>query len=267
MKIGVSTGCLYPTDTLKGIENLLDAGFDRFEIFFNTFSELEADYLERIRNLLIRRNGSVASVHPFTSSYESFLLFSAHEKRFLDGISFYEMYFRTAKRLGADKVVLHGMQDRFSAAVDAAEYCRRFAMLARRAREYGVTLLQENVNLCVANAPDFIMKMIELIPDEAYFVLDTKQALLGGHRPEELAGIMGDRMLHLHISDRSKDGSCVLPGCGSEDIPGFINELSRLGYNGDLMIEVYRFSYTEASELSEAKKYLDRLVADTVGNK
>ena len=34
MKIGISTACLYPMETCRALETLLQAGFRQFEIFF-----------------------------------------------------------------------------------------------------------------------------------------------------------------------------------------------------------------------------------------
>lgn len=258
MRIGISSGCLYPMSSLKAVQLLLESGFKRFEIFFNTFSELENDFLDKLEYLFDSFDASVSSIHPFTSSYESFLLFSAYEQRFLDGISFYEMYFRTARKLGADKVVLHGIQDNFSGAITLDEYFRRFLLLAQRAEEYGIMLLQENVYSHRSNDPDFIKQMINALPQYARFVLDTKQAIKSGYDPAFLASVMGNRLRHIHISDVGINGSCLLPGKGSFDFPSFISSLE--DYDGDLIIEVYRSSYDQISELSESGKFLEKLI-------
>lgn len=256
MKIGISTGCLYPMLTEETVSLLLSEGFDTFEIFFNTFSELEGDYLDRLKDMLDRKNASVHSVHPFTSSYESYLLFSGYQRRFEDGVNMYEMYFRTAKRLGADKVVLHGMRSDF-AAIGREEYFRRFELLCHRAASYGSEFLQENVNLHCSNDPDFIAEMIKTIPESAGFVLDTKQALRGGYSPSEFALMMGDKLRHVHISDCTKDGRCILPGEGIFDFEEFFSVLKKINYDGDLIIEVYRTSFDGISELKKSMEYLE----------
>ena len=259
MKIGVSTGCLYPELTENCVRELLAEGFDLFEIFFNTFSELEPDYLRKLNFMLNEKNAGVRSIHPFTSSYESYLLFSGYERRFEDGVRFYEMYFRTAKQLGADFVVLHGVHDSF-AAISEKEYCRRFAVLAECAKAYGVTLLQENVNMHLSNRPGFIRTMLETIPDSANFVLDIKQALRGGYAPEEFAVLMGTKLRHIHISDCTEDDKCTLPGKGCLDYAAFFRTLQNIGYCGDLIIEVYGNSYSELSELTQSKEFLNKFV-------
>ena len=106
MKVGISTGCLYPMLTEECIDVLAKLGFTSFEIFFNTFSELKDEYLDMLKYILEKYNARVKSIHPFTSSYESFLLFSDYERRFMDGIKIYEMYFRTARKIGAESPFL-----------------------------------------------------------------------------------------------------------------------------------------------------------------
>ncbi|MBQ3928619.1 MAG: sugar phosphate isomerase/epimerase [Clostridia bacterium] len=265
MKIGISTGCLYPMLTEDCICELLQWGFDSIEIFFNTFSELEEPYLAQLKDMLDRHGAVVRSIHPFTSSYESFLLFSAYERRFDDGVRLYEMYYRAAARLGAKKVVLHGLREDFHSALPVEEYFRRFAVLQQRAAEYGVTLLQENVNRFISNRIDFVRQMKEKIPQSAAFVCDIKQAHLGGIRPVDMVCAMGSSLKHIHINDFSADDRCVLPGCGVFDYKEFFDNVQKTGFDGDVMIEVYRFSYDKLSELRAAYDYLTAVCSEYGG--
>ena len=139
--------------TKDSLEALSGQGFRLFEIFFNTFSELEPDYTDKLKRILERGGAEICSIHPFTSSYESFLLFSAYEKRFEDGLRFYEMYFRTARRMDCRYVIIHGLSDLFSY-ISHREYFRRFLLLAELANKFGVTLLQENVYKHIGNSPE-----------------------------------------------------------------------------------------------------------------
>ena len=71
MKIGVSTGCLYPELTEKSLALLTEGGFDLFEIFFNTYSELQDGFLNNLSDLCRVNNSEIVSLHPFTSVFES----------------------------------------------------------------------------------------------------------------------------------------------------------------------------------------------------
>lgn len=259
MRIGVSTGCLYPALTEVSFEKLLRGGFDLFEIFFNTFSELDTDYLDRIKYRCSCYGAEIRSVHPFTSSFESYLLFSGYERRFIDGVKMYDMYFRAAQRLGAEFVVIHGMQIQYSSISDN-EYFRRFNILSQEGKKYGITLLQENVYNHHSGSIDFIRRMKDYSGKDAAFVLDAKQARRCGYDPGEMAEVMGDALRHIHISDGYKDEQCTLPGTGDFDFYSFFDTLGSIGYKGDMVIEVYGNRLYDIPSLIEAKKYLEIMV-------
>lgn len=265
MKTGISTGCLYPELTENSIKILTCMGFDRFEIFFNSFSELEPDYLDRLRYYLDSHSARVVSVHPFVSSFESFLLFSAYERRFIDGAAFYEMFYRAASRIGADKVVLHGLNTSYASSLSDKEYFRRYGIMQENALKYGVELLQENVNIFRSSRPEFISGMKEALPGKAAFVLDVKQALRAGVDPLSMADAMGDRLRHVHISDRNSEGMCVLPFAGNFDLNGFISGLAHRGYDGDLIIEVYRTGFDTLPQLMDSGVRLAQAVERITG--
>ena len=259
MRAGISTGCLYPLTTERALETLLDNGFDTFEIFFNTFSEMETDYLLRLKQLITSYGASISSIHPFLSSFESYLLFSGYERRFEDGLNMYEMFYRCASIMGADKVVLHGMRDAYSS-IGEKEYFHRFSLLHERGRCYGVSLLQENVDKYYSNRPNVLMEMKKTIPVTSGFVLDVKQALRGGHDPVEMAGIMGDKLRHIHISDCTAGGGCVLPGQGCFDFEGLFSALRKTGFDGDIIIEVYSGCFEDASDLVKARRFIEQFI-------
>ncbi len=50
----------------------------------------------------------IVSLHPYSSGYEPFLLYSAYARRFEDGKALYTRFFEAAAELGASIVVMHG---------------------------------------------------------------------------------------------------------------------------------------------------------------
>lgn len=54
MRIGASTACLYPMETEKAVATLIENGFRIIEIFFNSFSELEPEYLEKLNEYILK---------------------------------------------------------------------------------------------------------------------------------------------------------------------------------------------------------------------
>ena len=260
MDIGISTGCLYPMLTEDCLKALCDIGFRNFEIFFNTFSELETDYLDNILKIISPYNAKVVSIHPFTSGFESYLLFSNYERRFYDGVTFYEKYFRTAKYIGANKVVLHGLTTVYKSSMTNSEYFRRFDILQNSAEKYNVSLLQENVNLFRSNNICFIKDMKTEIPLSAGFVCDVKQAVRGSISPFEMVQTMGSHLRHIHINDFDHDNNCVLPGKGCFDFNLFFDTIKNAGFDNDIIIEVYRSSFETLNELLDSYKFLKKFL-------
>ena len=261
MKIGISTGCLYPMLTENSVELLTDTGFDTIEIFFNSFSELEPDYLDKLKYTLENHGTTVSAIHPFTSSYESFLLFSNYERRFEDGIKFYEMFFRTAKKLSADKVILHGLTTDHRSSLDNEDYFIRFKRIRDIAGKYGTELLQENVAKFKSGDPLFIKDMKSFFNGDIGFVCDTKQAHRKGVSPVEFSDIMGTSLKHVHLSGYTSKNECILPDERSAPhTENFIKHLIHNGFNGDIIIEVYRSGFENINELKHTKKYLEDIV-------
>ena len=260
MSIGISTACLYPMYTEQALEILLDQGFRLFEIFFNTISELAPDFIARLGKMMEKKGATLKSIHPFTSGFESYLLFSNYERRFEDGMRFYDRYFETAARLGAQIVVLHGDRSPEKSGLTENQYFDRFAQLAQRGRRYGVTLAQENVNLYRSADPQFIQRMRAYLGGEASFVLDLKQAVRAGFDPFTMYQAMGDRLVHLHVNDHREGQDCLLPGKGKMDFSRLKAYLEADGYRGDFIIEVYRKNFQEIRELTESYRYLSHIL-------
>ncbi len=260
MDIGISTGCLYPMLTEDCLKTLCEIGFRHFEIFFNTFSELETEYLDDILKIISPYNAKIKSIHPFTSGFESYLLFSNYQRRFYDGVKFYEKYFQTAKYIGAEKIVLHGLTTVYKSSLTDSEYFKRFDILQNSAEKYGVRILQENVNLFRSNDIRFIEKMIAEIPQSAEFVCDVKQAVRGDISPLEMIKAMGSHLKHIHINDFDHDNNCVLPGKGCFDFEKFFDTIQNTGFDDDIIIEVYRFSFDKINELADSYEFLKKFL-------
>jgi sugar phosphate isomerase/epimerase len=266
LEIGVSTACLYPMYTEQSLETLLTQGVRLFEIFLNSPSELRPDYLDGLKNKLHEAGARVISIHPFTSGYESYLLFSGYHRRFVDGMDWYEGYYRAAAQLGARFVVLHGEKAQPSSGIDEEEYFARFAELSARGKPYGVTLAQENVNLCRSADPGFIRRMRNALGEQVAFVLDVKQAVRAGFNPYDMCDAMGQRLVHLHVNDHMAGQDCLLPGRGGMDYQRLKTMLVRQQYCGDCVIEVYRRNFNTYDELMEAQRFLEKTFATEIRN-
>ena len=263
MDAGISTACFYPMETEKALADILHNGVKKVEIFFNAPSELEQGFLRQLNVQIKAADARVVSIHPFTSGFEPFLFFQKYERRFRDSLDFYRRYFFAAASLGARYVVFHGnLQEK---AGDPQDYFERFALLRESSLEQGVTLVQENVNRYCSAKVDFILQMRRYLSDQVEFTLDLKQSVLAGEGVEAICKAMGSRLRHIHISDHisghSPKEACLPIGKGHFDFANFFRRLQKDGYQGDMVLELYRHSYERPEELYHSVRTLQDILS------
>ena len=257
-KIGVSSSCFYPLETEESFIKIAAFDVSCAEVFFNSPSELSAEF---IRSLNRRRSDAgiqIAAVHPFMSFAESFFLFSSYERRFLDMLPFYERFFEITKELGADIFIFHGAKP--TGSVDDEIYFERFAKLTEIGRRYEVQVCQENVVHYKSESPDFLKKMAEAIGDDFGMVLDVKQARRAGYSYHDFLKTMSRYIRHVHVSDYTEYKDCVTPGDGVFDFGTFFAEMTEAGYDGAYIIELYKDSYKEEKDVGQAYKNLKKIL-------
>lgn len=256
MKLGISTACLYPMETERSLKTLAPMGFEAYEIFFNTFRELQPDFLKQLR--VLAEDKEIVSVHPFTSGFETMLLFSSYRRRFEDTLEFYRNFFDAANQLGAKIMVLHGERDPVRSTITEEEYFDRYAELFRLGRQNGIIVAQENVNRFRSESPSFISRMRKSLGTECAFVFDVKQAVRAGKDPYEMLSAMGERLVHVHVNDNTPQEDCLLPGCGEMDYQRLREALRALSYDGCVILEVYRKNFKAFSEIVQSRRCLER---------
>lgn len=263
MKIGVSTACMYPMETERSFAALNQSGFRLFEIFFNSYCELQGPILQEIRRTAASYGSRVVSIHPFTSGYEPFLLFSNYQRRFEDGLELYKRYFETANALNAGIVVIHGLKEKQDG-IGLEEYCRRFRLLKEAGARAGVLVAQENVNGYVSARAETLREMRRLIPDVS-FVFDPKQAVRAGQDPFEILSVMGGNLCHVHLNDHDGQNTCLLPGQGGFDFDRMFRCLWDSGYHGEFVLELYRQNFSRQAQLWDGAQTLDALYQKNQG--
>lgn len=256
MKIGISAASFYPMYAEDAVNKIIELGAPVTEIFFNCPREMKKSFLLPTREKLNNNNCNIKSIHPFTSSWESFLLFSEYYPRFEDGVELYKRYFEAANILGAKIIVIHG--DQCSGKITDEEYYERFEILANEGKKSGVIVAQENVNRFRSQSINFILNMKKYLYDDVSFVLDIKQSIRSGHSPYDVCEAMGGNIVHVHVNDHDKENDCLLPGCGDMDYIKLHRMLTRNGFDGDFVIEVYRKNYLEYSELRNSMIFLQK---------
>lgn len=249
-KIGVSSSCLYPLETEKSLEFLGKSGIRYAEIFFNASCELEDDFVALLDKIRREYGMEIVSVHPTMSLAESFMLFSAYERRYREGLDNFKRYGEIANQLGAKYVILHGGKP--NGVLDDLGYCERFSDVARAVKDNGAQLLQENVVNFRAGSLQMLKTMKEQLGSDVGFCIDVKQSIRAGYSPIDAINTVGENLKHIHISDNTPDNDCMLPTKGSFDFAELMNTAEANGFNGAAIIEVYRNAYGEYSEIISA---------------
>ena len=67
---GVSSACFYPVETEKSLELTGEYGFRNVELFLNSHSELDDEFVEKLIGIKEKYNLNIVSVHPFASFAE-----------------------------------------------------------------------------------------------------------------------------------------------------------------------------------------------------
>lgn len=257
MNLGISTACFYPEVTEKAVKYLCENGTPEIEVFFNSACEMRGNILSEISNITKSNGTRVVSVHPFTSGFEPFMLFSDYERRYLDGLEFYKRYFDACNILGAEIMVLHG--DRADSRHGEERYFERYLGLYRAAQKEGVCVAQENVCRCKSRDLVFLSSMKKQLGDELSFVLDLKQATRSELSYKDVLSVMGDKLVHVHLNDCDQDHDCLLPSQGKRNFKELFLKLKDLKFKGSAIIEVYRENYGEYTELLKSLDFLKNI--------
>lgn len=255
MRCGVSTACLFPCETSQSLERLVACGIPAVEIFFNTFGEMEPEYIEKLRAILEDRT-QVLALHPCTSFMETFFFASDYPARREEGMRLYRRWFEICSELSIPRVVFHG--DHKATPYPFEDYCRNYGELRRMAKEYGVDFCQENVVRCKCGFPEFIRRMREVLDDDVSFVLDVKQMRRAQVSADEMISAMQGRISYLHLSDWTDDCDCTPPGTGRFDFDTLFAELQRGGFGGDMVVELYRNGFETVDQLETSRQWIER---------
>lgn len=258
MLLGVSSASLYPLETERAVKQLGELGVRNTEIFLNDFSEMSGAIFDEILHTLHEYGMNVVSVHPFTSPMESMFLFSNYPRRQQALLDMYRRFFECMNKFGAKIFVLHGAILSSNCPDDL--YFEQFSRLLDAADEFGVTVGQENISYCKSGSLDFLKRLREECGERTKYVLDLKQARRSGLSALEILDELGKDVIHIHVSDADGKSDCLPVGAGTENLALIVNRLKELGFDGALLIELYRSNYSEYEELAEGVKRLEKLL-------
>lgn len=260
MKAGLSTACLYPMKVEKAFRQLAENGVKTAEIFVNSHCELSDPYRAEMLAVQKEYGIEVVSVHPFTCGIEPMMLFTDYERRVTDMLDYYKRFFDYMNLFGAKFFILHGNKNQNP--FPDEKYFERYLRLQETAAKFNVCAVQENVSRCTSGSLEFLVKMKNALGDNAAFVLDTKQAHRAGNDPIEMVRALGENIKHVHFSDYGTAGDCLKLGLGEYDNHSLFSELKSRGFDGNVIIELYKGSYENIEDLAENCRQLDKLLAE-----
>ena len=262
MKTGVSTASLFMRENNEDALPLLEGlGVKCAEVFLTSFGE----YDDGFARLLKSRVGGleITSVHDLNTQFEP-QLFSLHKRVKRDAFFWLEKVLSAGKILGAPCYTFHGTArvkraSRSGKSDDFARMGCAFQEIAKTCEKYGISLCLENVEWATYNRPTVFSAMREYVPS-LLGVLDVKQARISGYDYREYLNEMAERIALVHISDVDENGKIVLPSKGVFDFNELILRLKDVGFDGPLLVEVYKESYSEIAELKAACEYIDEIL-------
>ena len=257
MNIGASTSCFYPLETEKSLDKVIETGFKKAEIFFNSLSELEPDFVNEMKKQADASGLEVLSVHPFSAALENTCIFSEYQRRYDDYIDVYKKHFHAAALLGAKYVVIHGALARQKRDVPKELYIERFNNLIELGKQEGISVCQENVVRFLSESLDFLKEMRNALGDDFKMVFDIKQSIRSGYDPFEVLDEMKNDIVHIHISDSNAKFDCLPPGRGNFDFKRLFDEMNGAGYKGDYVIEIYSKGFDVENELITSRKFFE----------
>ena len=171
-------------------------------------------------------------------------------------LDYYKHYFAAMEALGAEIFVLHGGKSSGNVPL----YAERFCQIAETAKEFGVTVAQENVSRCASGSAAFLAELKKALGTEAKFVLDVKQSVRSGESPEAMLETLGESVIHVHISDHGSYGDCLKVGSGSFQIKRFLSRLSEISPDCSVMLELYRSAFSSTADLIQNYQVLEHMI-------
>lgn len=258
MNLGVSSSCFYPNVPEIALRKVGEMGIKTTEIFINSPMELSGEIFREIKKVKEYYDMDVVSMHPFTSGSEAFFLFSEYKRRFLDMLDFYKQYMYACGEIGAKLLVVHG--EKKEKRISDEEYYERFNILHETGKLYGVSVAQENVFNFASGNPEFLIKMKEYMGDNFKFVFDLKQMRRCGFQIDDFIDSLSNSIEHIHISDGTNEEKCLPPGKGEFDFDYLFKRLNDIGFNKNIVIELYRSNFKDSDDLRASYDYLNKKI-------
>ena len=258
MDIGISTATFFLRKyNEQSIAEIKGLGGECCEVFL----ECPSEYTEEYGKLLLSQKGElkVHSVHAVTMNYET-ELFSSFDRAYNDALKSFKGVLTIGKMLGAGFYTMHG-RARIKKGGDYDNFAKngkRLDKLCDFASNYDISICLENVPWALYNRPGYFKEISNYAPNLCC-TFDIKQARISGYDYRLYLDEMQGKLKTVHLSDVNEDGKIRLPGKGIFDYEELFRRLYGMGFDGNMIIEVYKDDFSCDAELTESIDFLNDL--------
>lgn len=251
MKIGISTASLFQRKhTEEALEFFARNKVPCTEVFLESFCEYDPMYGELLKKL--KGNIDVHSLHVLTTQFEP-QLYSLNDRARQDSFVLLDKAMQVAEKIGAKYYTFHGGA-RFKKTPFTINYDRVGAItqeIIDVCAGHGVRLAYENVHWGYYNYIGFF-KELKKRTQGLKATLDIKQARQSGISYADYISDMGEDIVTVHLSDIDENGKMCLPFNGITDFNDLFMRLNDVGFDGALILEVYKDDFTTYEELFQS---------------
>lgn len=235
------------------IREIAGAGYAGVEIFDGNLRQYE-DRPDEFRRVLDEAGVSLAAVY----SGANFVYRDILEDEFWR----IEKAATLAATFGATNLVVGGGAKRAARTTDddyqrLAEGLDRVADVAER---HGLRASYHPHLTTIVEGPDQIDRILSMT--KIGFCPDTGHLAAGGGDPVDLIRRHADRVTHVHLKDFTPEPFGFHPlGRGTVDLPGVVDALVEMGYDGWVTVELDEYDGEPAAAAAESSGYLQTLMA------
>ncbi|MFN8590705.1 MAG: DUF309 domain-containing protein [Thermomicrobiales bacterium] len=268
LRLGLSTGALYPMPTEDVPDAAARAGLFDLEIMLQTPGEYGAGF---IHELASRSRTAGCRIHAVHLWQELHPLLSPYARRAREGRMLFGRAIEGAVELGAKVVVWHGpKRAEVRGPDDQARMLDAIADRGSACAAAGVKLAIENVSWCAVASVRDVLALAANVQDfdpraeRIGFAFDPFQADEAGANPFMVLAAMQGRVFDVHLSDRREHDSGnrhLPPGAGDLPWPALLRAISG-AYSGPLMLE--SAIGDDPARLESARRFLDPILRDVL---
>ena len=90
------------------------------------------------------------------------------------------------------------------------------------------------------------------------FNFDVKQMKKCSFEIEDFLPEFSKDIVNIHVSDNKRGETCLPPGKGEFDFDILFNEMKKVNYNGNYIVELYRHNFSSPEEIKKSCEYLKK---------